>query len=464
MSLFKYTVTNKEGRRLSGTIEATTELLARKELNNMDFSILEFSEIPQETLNKLTEGHEKFEFEAIDIHSKIVKGTIPALNIEVASKRLKNEYDLTVLAIWKENSSPEEIEKAKEEGKLNLKKFLDELSQKKLETNKSTETQENQEFVKLKVDTILKKVLVLLQKFDKEFEGDVKNEINKKIDKVLRIKNSTNTEYILSSAKELLSFIEEQTNILEKKGFHDKRIELKLETNSLLNELKKNQKPQSLKEDINSKIEKWQKKYKVKNELSRNFFTKFISNLLNFILKALESPEEIAKIKEEIIFYKKQRLEFFKLIFKEPTKEYRKKLFVNIRAINQKIKSSKEKIKELKGKIKKESISSTPKDNEIKLSSNIINELTTLSGFIIGTYLIYYFLIILIDTENIFNLRGLKGFEINPNGIFKYLLIIFFLSHSAFAIKSNFFKSNKIASLIILLITPFLILLSIYNF
>ncbi|MDX9970899.1 MAG: hypothetical protein RBS56_03245 [Candidatus Gracilibacteria bacterium] len=464
MSLFKYTVTNKEGRRLSGTIEANSELLARKELNDMGFSILDFSEFKEDPSILKTDGHEKFEFEAIDVHSKIVKGTIPALNIDVASKRLKNEYDLTVLAIWKENANPADIEKAKQEGKIVLQNFLDEIAKKKLEESAPHTDEKEQEFVKEKVETLMKKVLILLQKYDKEFDNDIKNEINKKIDKLLRIKNSNNTDYIQSTAKELLSYIESQTKTLEEKGYHDKKIELKMETGSLLDELKKTQSPKTLSKDITSKIEKWQNKYKRKSEIQNSIFTKYLTKIFDYIGEKLKTPEEIKKINDEISAYKKQRFDLIKLIFKEPAKEYRNKILSNIKLINEKIKTAKDKRKVLKGAsapTQKQPDETTQSKTQIK--ENIFSEISTLSGFILSVYLSYYFLAYLIGTEKIFEIQKLKGLEINPNGIFKYMLVCFFLIHCGISLKQNYFEKNKFAGPIITTISILLILLTIFN-
>ncbi|MBD3360225.1 hypothetical protein GF366_00315, partial [Candidatus Peregrinibacteria bacterium] len=94
MAIFKYTVANKEGKKLSGTVEAPDEQTARNELNNLGFSILtleETKEAPPET-----EHMTKYEFEAVDKNSKLVTGSIPAENKEEAFKKLTEEYLLTV--------------------------------------------------------------------------------------------------------------------------------------------------------------------------------------------------------------------------------------------------------------------------------------------------------------------------------------------------------------------------------
>lgn len=460
MSLFKYTVTNKEGKKLSGTIEAVSEILARQELNDLGFSILDFSEITN-IESETKEGHEKFEFEAIDIHSKIVKGTIPAVNIVVASKRLKTEYDLTVLAIWKENSKPEEIEKAKNEGKIKLQNFLEQLSQEKTSSEQAQSNSSEQVFIKEKVDYILKKVLNLLKKFDTEFDPETKNEINKKIDKLLRIKNSNNTEYISITAKELLSYIESQAKSLEEKGYHDKRIELKLETSSLLDELKKTQAPKTLKEDLSSKLKKWQKKHQITDPNNANFFNKLINKFVVFTNKVFYINPEIQVLNDEISVLKKQRFDLFKLIFKEPTKEYRNRLITNIKTISTTIKGIKGKIKTIKKGQK--SVEKKEDTSKIQITNETIEEINILSGFILFIYLAYYFIAHLLTVEEIFTTPP-NGFNLFQDNIFKYMISIIFIIHALSSIKINFFPKNKIINISFPLIGILLIVLTLLNF
>ena len=70
MAIFKYSVANTEGKKLSGTVEAPDESTARTELNNLGFSIL----LLQETFEqpKLDASLSKFVFEAIDKNSKLI--------------------------------------------------------------------------------------------------------------------------------------------------------------------------------------------------------------------------------------------------------------------------------------------------------------------------------------------------------------------------------------------------------
>ena len=105
--ILKYTVANKEGKKLSGTVEAPDENTARTELNNLGFSILLLQETKETP--KIDSSLIKFIFEAIDKNSKLISGSIPAKNEEDALNKLSTEYSLTGSAIWLENSTSEQI-------------------------------------------------------------------------------------------------------------------------------------------------------------------------------------------------------------------------------------------------------------------------------------------------------------------------------------------------------------------
>ena len=111
MPNFKYTVANKSGKKLSGTVEAPDEKIAREELKNLGFSILSLQVTSEAT--KLASHLTKFVFEGYDKNSKLVSGTIPAKTKEDALKRLKEQYELNINAIWQEGATKEAIQEEK---------------------------------------------------------------------------------------------------------------------------------------------------------------------------------------------------------------------------------------------------------------------------------------------------------------------------------------------------------------
>ena len=448
MAIFKYTVANQEGKKLSGTVEAPDETTARTELNNLSFSILSLQETQE--LPAIDSSLSKFAFEAIDKNAKLVSGTIPAKDETEALAKLKTEYNLNVSAIWPENATPEQIAEAKTKGTQNMQNDMQsqvaeasaQISAEDLEQQKK-----NQE-TRMKIDAALNETATLLKKFDGEFDPKQKNEINKKIDKVLRIKNSTNLEYILDTAGELLEFIRSQEKSLHEKGHEEKRLELKMETSKMISELNKNN-TKTLSQDIVQKIDQLQEKYKP------------ASGLLEKIKSLFVTPPEILAIKEQIKAYNKQLWEFAKLYFKEPTPEYKEKVKNSIKAVWAARKKAVQNLKDIKKQSK-----AKPDPNKIdeEIIISFIEELNAFSGWLLAFYTIYYYASLYLNTKD-FGLSSIpKGFEIYNSHVFKYVFVILFLLHICSSLKINFFKKSLIANLILI---PFFIIgstISLLNF
>lgn len=460
MPLFKYIVANPEGKKLSGTVEAPEEKTARAELNNLGFSILELTPTQEQPL--IDPSQERFIFEAIDKNNKLVSGTIPANDETDAFTKLQSQYSLRVSAIWPQDSSPEQIEAARQKGAAVLQTQLapDQKQEIMESQTKSLEEEKKEAFVKAKIEDILAKVNLLLQKFEKEIDPDQKALINKKIDKLLRIKHSTNLDYILETAEELLKFIEDQEKTLQEKGLQDQRFELKLQTKNLLSELHQEQNEKSLSEDIVSKIENWQSAHKI-DELEVSTGTKLINKILDPVKKFFKTPPEIAAIKEQIKVYNKQIWEFIKLYFKEPTPEYKAKVKQSIKTIWKARKKAKQNLKVLKKELR-----NRKKENQIEehLFISFIEELNSLSGWLLSFYIIYYFSSLYLQTKD-FGLNEIpKGFNVYESQFFKYILVILFLLHACTALKVNFFKKNILASLSLPIIFIFTSIVAVLNF
>lgn len=444
MPIFKYTVANKEGKKLSGTVEAPSEKIARIELNNLGFSILLLQET--ETLPPLDESFKKFVFEATDKNSKLISGTIPSKDKDEAYQKLTKEYDLLVTAIWDENSTEEEIEEAKKIGAKNLQDTIAigiETEQSNQTTNLDQEKKE--QFTKTKIDMMLKNVNELLKKFNEEFDISQKVEINKKINKLLRIKNSKNIEYIFAVAEDLLKYLESQEKLLKEKGFQDKRVELEIETKKLLENLNKSSKPESIGEDIIRKIDNWESAH-LKNKQELKTSTKLISKILSKIKNFFTTPPQLFAIKNQIKVYNKQLWDFIWLYFKEPTPEYKEKVKNSIKTIWNARKKAVHSLAQAK-KLLRERKKEGQLDEHIFIS--FIEELNALTGWLLAFYIIYYFAAIYLTTKN-FGLPIIpKGFIIYESKIFKYTLTILFILHSTTTLKINFFKKNLIANFVL---------------
>lgn len=447
MAILKYTVSNKEGKKLSGTVEAPDENIARTELNNLGFTILQLQETTE--LPKIDTSLTKYVFEAIDKNSKLVSGSIPAKSPDEAAQKLTSEYALNVSAIWQEGATPEQIAIARKEGQTKFQNQLASPVQTAATTEKTPEDNLAEEkriqFIKTKIETILKAVNELLKNFDKDLAPDQKMEINKKIDKLLRIKNSTNVDYILESANELLKFLEDQEKILKESSLKEKRFEFQVSTQKLLHELNKDEHKKSFSEDLLEKINNWQQTH-ITNQENASTGARIINGILNPIKEFFTTPPEILAIKEQISIYNKQIWEFIKLYFKEPTPEYKEKVKNSIITVWEARKRAKENLKKVKEEIKTRKRANQIDEN---LMSSFVQEINALTGWLLTFYVIYYLSSLYVNTKN-FGLAEIpNGLHVYESHLFKYILVTIFLLHSSTALKLNFFRDSIIANFIL---------------
>lgn len=452
MPIFKYTVTNNEGKKLSGTIETQDTDSAKKELNSLGFSVLAIEEVKEAAV--LDKNLTKFVFEAVDKSSKMITGTIPATTVEDAMKRLFEEYSLTVVAIWKEGSTQAEIEKAKKDG---VKGISDKLqwgqAQKQFGQDEKDFTQSLEyKIVQQKVDYTIQKVTELLTKFDKAIDPDKKVEINKKIDKLLRIKNSTNVDYILETTKEILLFIQSQEKFLTTRGFGEQRLEFILIVRNLMNNLSRKIAKNSATDDVLRKIDQWESAHK--DDIKERTLTRLEYRFFNFVKKMLTTQPEILAIRQKIKTYNKQLWDFIVLYFKEPTPEYKVKIKKAIYTVWDARKKAKQELRETKEKLRDKGVDGEKYSSKTFFPS-MLEEITSFTGWLLALYLIYYFVALYITTKDLGVSNIPKGLSVYDSYIFKYILAIVFLLHSTLSVKINFFKNSIMASIVLLPIFVF---------
>jgi hypothetical protein len=459
MPHFKYTVTNQEGKKLSGSAEAPDAEIARQELNNLGFSVLNLEET--QDAPKINPNLKKFVFEAIDKNAKTVSGSIPAQDKETALQKIQTEYNLNVTALWQEGAALEEITQARAEGTANLNKKLQEVAKDVPKENaESPEKQKEKQFIRTKIEHSLSEVNELLQKFDKEISPDEKSEIHKRIDKVLRIKNSNNLDYILSSTEDLLNYMQKAQDSAKDNSFKEQRFQMKIETKKMLRELHTSSTPKSISEDIIGRIETWQESH-ITEDKPVSDFAKFINKTLNKIKSFFTSQPEILAIKEEIRSYNKQLWEFVKLYFKEPTPDYKEKVKNSLKTIWKKRKDAKLRLKELKAKIREKN---QGPHKETNLLISFLEEVNSLSGWLLTFYIAYYFIALYINTKD-FGISEIPvGFEVYESSIFKYALVILFALHTSTALKINFFRESYAADIALPILFISSSLIAVLNF
>lgn len=461
MAVFKYTVATAEGKSLSGTVEAPDETTARTELNNLGFAVLTLQET---TDQPEAESHlPKYIFEATDKFKRPISGTIPAKDEIEAFSKLEKEYGVIVTAIWPKEATAEQIAEARAKGSARLTEQLPPEEQQAIETKTAESTEElaRISFTKNKVEHILRKIQTLRENFANDFQPTETAQINKHLEKILRIKNSTNSEYLILSTDTLLNYLLELEPSLNAKGAGQKAFELRLAVKEMQRELHSSASQKTLSEDIVEKIRNWQNTYQDPSTPSGKPKQNFIYNTLEKIRKYFETPMEIKAIREQIKVYNQQLFEFVKLYFKEPTAQYKERVKQNLKEIWQARAHAKENLKTLKLQLKAKQ--NPPEPTNFRLPS-LLEDLTSLSGWILGFYTIYYIIGLYLNTKNLGLTSIPQAFAIYETHLFKYLFFIIFLLHSCLTLKTNFFAKSTLAGVLLPIIFTLTSLIVIFNF
>src|SRR3989338_2035753 len=311
MAQFQYTAVNNGGKKLSGLIGAATEEEARKQLNTFGISLLAIQKMAETAAQSVTQEAgtsdvlPKFEFEAFDKIGKKVLGTIQASNRYKAFKRLMDEYQFEVSYVVAAGATEEEKVKAKVEDLSALKaeyEAQNKVTDKEVieEQKISTEFETQRKNLLQKVDFILEKIKGLLAAYMDELTPESRKLIQGYIDKLLRIKSSTNLDYIQSTSEELLKKVQDQELFLHKEKMQGQRDHLKLEAQKMMATL--HSKPVAA--GITENIEDIQEKL---GESDNQLF----KGLAAFIARFLPTPEEkvlrekISTVNRDIWTYRK---------------------------------------------------------------------------------------------------------------------------------------------------------------
>jgi len=454
---FKYTATNPEGKRLTGIINAGDEATARTELNHLGFSILEINTV-DETAVQIQSEMEKFEFEAIDKNGKKIKGTIPAKTDLLAYKRLMDEYHFNILFLAPASATEQEKQNLRTSGIEALKNQYD-LQSHELDTSGIKAEVETPEFLAQKkivideVDQILNRIKTILTTFETKLSPEKKSIIQGYIDKLLRIKASNNLDYILNTCKDLLKKIQEEEMFLETQEHGQERQSILLESQKMMMELNKSMAPKlGFIADLQNKTAFLKKKLEGS---SLNFLVGPLQSIENYF----KDPPDLAPLKTELRVVKNKRWDALRLVFKSP-KETRGVAIDSVKNLFAQEKIIKHKIKAVQG-LRHEKNLVIRHEKHLYL----VEEISVFTGWLLFFYLGYYFLGHYVITKNI-PLQPVLGipFDLGESVLFKYLLPVVFLIHSAATLKLIFFIKSRLADPILIVLTFFLSLMVVFNF
>ncbi len=442
MPQFQYTAVNNAGKKLNGVIGAADENEARKQLNTFGISVLginktkELAGASPKTTEPTTVGGaelDTFEFEAFDKNSRKVLGSIPADNRYKAFKRLMDEYKFEVSYVVKMGASPEEKENAKLEDLTALRAEYDEKHKSKVEKEiMNADFEEKKAALLVKVDAILEKIKALLVKFDADIKPENKQQVQKYIDKLLRIKSSTNLDYIEQTSEELLKKVQDQELFLHKEKMSSERDKLKLETQKMMANLHRKS---GDKKDIMDELGNLQSKL----SLSKISIFKQIGKILKpFALtpKEKDLKKQIRTVNKQVWSFRKiwltaskgTKSDAFKSLQKIIEERNRKKL--EYKEMHQKNKATKE------GQV-----------HEPLIAEEVMNFLGWLLGFYLAAYFFSYYVLAKAFPKG----NPLPGnFNLLDSSMLRTLLISFFLWYVLLHLRIQYLRYQNWANALII--------------
>lgn len=461
MPKYRYTVVNKENKQLSGTIGAPDEKNAREELNQLGFSILELGEISGETETP-AEGKPlpKFEFAAIDKNMKRVVGTIQAQDRYSAYKRLIAEYQFEVEYLVDLSLSEPEKELMRQKGIYELQNKLDEegLELKKKEPTEQFDFQEfvgKQEVMQSQVEFVLKKVKELLDLYEPQIKPETKMKIRQLVDKILRIKNSTNLDYIRKSCEDLLNFLQQEELFLNEETHEKERTKLAVEAKGMMMQLHQTKANQ----DILMGLREWREKHILGSE-QPTLAQQLMNFLMGFVIGFTPDNDEIKLIRQDILRVKQQWKQYFTLYFQAGTSEFKMEAREGMKRMWQEKKRLRKKLKQAKRLYRKE-LKSLGQHTPIE---HLANEMLSFTGWLLAFYLLYYFGSLYLESKDLGIAPLPQTFSVYHSTFLKYFLTTLFLLHSTLSIKIHFFRRSEIATVIITPVFLLSMLLILLNF
>lgn len=466
MPQYSYTVINKENRELTGSINAPDEAAARQELNTLGFSILSLTSTAPATPNPADDTEEttpsiKFEFSATDKNKKKIVGTIQGEKIFPVYKRLIQEYQFEVEQLYPADLSASEKEKAKLKGTAYLQDLLQEeqvaaqLTEKKQAIDEK-EFLEKQSKLKVQVEFVLQKVNTLLTTYQEVLDPGRKAKIKYYVEKILRIKNSTNLDYISQTCEEMLTYIQKEEIFLNQEERLKEKTMLAIDAKSMMMELSRINKSRG--PSIVESLQTWRQIHVINNS-SPSTTENIINWLISSIIGPTQEAPDIAAARQKIRDNTRQLKEFIILYFQAPDENFKKETKTTILRLWHQRQLDKQDLITLIHKQKSTSLQ-TDSNTPIEI---LEMEIFTISGWILAFYIGYYFLTIYLNSKQIGFLGDTSIGLIFQTSIIKYFFTTLFLFVCLLGIKIEFFRKKPFVTpifLIIFLISSSLIILN----
>jgi len=508
MPQYKYIAVTQDNQKMTGSLSSANEEEARKELNTLGLAILSIEEtvvpVPNDAKTQIAAAKQptqptkqeisikptvisqkqqgslenatpplaapeqpkkqntadtpssllRFEFEAHDKTGRKIIGTIPATDKLSALSRLISEYQFDVSYLSRGDATQTEKDHDRAEGLDKMKEGILDIATVTKEVN--AQTADNKSFklkrqvLLSKVDYVLEKIKIVLQNFENEIKPENKKLIQGYIDKLLRIKNSTNLEYIEHTAEELLNKIQDQEIFLHKESLQKEKTSLMIESQELLSSLREIGGPKKtfsddLKEKVIGKI-----KFKP------------VQKLIQKIADMLTPNAEVTSAKAIIKSINKQLITYAKLWLSTKDKDAKQQISDNIKSTLEERRKLKAKLRTLKkGNHKKliPDLKDKPEDD------TLLAEIVNFIGWLLSFYLAYYFITYYFTQKDIsYELSLPWNPEIKETPLLKYLVATLMLWYILLATKSKFIPKVKFITPIFGFIGIAITAIIIFNF
>ncbi|MFA5792970.1 MAG: hypothetical protein WC897_03830 [Candidatus Gracilibacteria bacterium] len=442
MAQFQYTAVNSAGKKLSGVIGAVTEEEARKQLNTFGISLLAIEKTGDTQTATITQepgtssNLPKFEFEAYDKLGRKVLGTIPSSSRYNAFKRLMDEYQFEVSYVVPVGANEEERLKAKNEDlevlKIEYEAKIGKTEEQKESASLSKEFEAKRQELLKKVDFILGKIKALMTEYAEEIRPDSKKLIQNYIDKLLRIKSSTNLDYIEHTSEELLKKVQDQELFLHKEKSLSQRTKLKIQTEEMMAEL--HARPVEFK--ITKQIDEAHERLSVSH-------SRFLRGLGQVISRFIPTEAE-KELQQRIKAISRQIWTYRKIVWtapKEATLEAKQSL--------ERLKNEKNR---LQIELKQIKISAKTKEGEDLIKEPLLTEeVNSFLGWLLAFYLGAYFLSHYLLAKEIPGGNPLPGeFNLLTSPLLRTLLISVFVWHILLTLRLDHLRYKSWANMAML--------------
>jgi hypothetical protein len=462
MPKYRYLAISNENQQLDGTIGAPDETSARRELNELGFSVISISEITEAESAAQGNALPVFEFAGLDKNGKRVIGTIQSEDRVSAYKRLISEYAFNVEYVIDNNLDEAHKETERQKGAFDLQQMLEEeqAKMKKKETGEEKDLREfekEQEVLKSQINFVLDKVREMLDNHEKEMKFETKEKIRGFVDKLMRIRTSTNLEYVRKTAEELLMYLQKEELFQNEEAHLKERTQLLVEAKSLTMQLKKTKSKTSI--SFGEKLRQWRKEHILENP-KPTIADKAINMFIGLFIGFDKENEHVENARKDIITLNNQILQYFLLYLQAPNAEYKAETKDGLYRLLQKRKKKRQILKDNKKELKRE----RREAGELGFVERMRDNVFSFTGWLLAFYLVYYFSSIYLTTKD-FGIPSVPYvFYIFKSSFLKYFLATLFLLHGAISVKVNFFRKSEVAAIAI---APFFIfgsLLILLNF